>query len=52
MQDKLIAEADALTPGHPFDVHTMAASHVGFVFDAAHVAGILTRVCEGLHDRA
>jgi pimeloyl-ACP methyl ester carboxylesterase len=41
MQDRLIAEADALTPGNPYDVHSLDTSHVGFVFRAAEVAAIL-----------
>ncbi|WP_311202725.1 hypothetical protein [Actinophytocola gossypii] len=41
MQDRLIAEADALTPDNPYDVHTMDTSHIGFVFRAAEVAAIL-----------
>ncbi|KID30380.1 Alpha/beta hydrolase family [Prauserella sp. Am3] len=31
MQDRLIADADALTPGNRFDVHTLDSSHVGFL---------------------
>ena len=31
MQDRLIAEADALTPDNPYDVHTLDTSHVGFL---------------------
>ncbi|MFE7601991.1 alpha/beta hydrolase [Streptomyces sp. NPDC057494] len=30
VQDHMIRAADALTPHHPFDVHTLAASHVGY----------------------
>ncbi|ASO19086.1 pimeloyl-ACP methyl ester carboxylesterase [Actinoalloteichus hoggarensis] len=41
MQDRLIAEADALTPDNPYDVHTMDASHVGFVYRAREVAALL-----------
>ncbi|MEU9990807.1 alpha/beta fold hydrolase [Streptomyces sp. NPDC048045] len=41
MQDRLIAEADALTPGNPYDVHTLATSHVGFLLRPAEVAKIL-----------
>ncbi|ASR38464.1 esterase [Prauserella marina] len=44
MQDRLIAEADALTPGNPYDVHTLDTSHVGFVFRAAEVAAILDKL--------
>lgn len=41
MQDRLIAEADALTPDNPYDVHTLDTSHAGFVFRAQEVAAIL-----------
>ncbi|MFE3651530.1 alpha/beta fold hydrolase [Streptomyces sp. NPDC059152] len=44
MQDRLIAEADALTPDNPYDVHTLATSHVGFLLKPAEVAGILDRL--------
>jgi len=44
MQDRLIAEADALTPGNPYDVHTLDSSHVGFVFQAAEVAALLAKL--------
>ncbi|MFI7028887.1 alpha/beta fold hydrolase [Microbispora rosea] len=44
MQDRLIAEADALTPDNPYDVHTLDTSHVGFVFRAGEVAAILDRL--------
>ncbi|KUN04068.1 esterase [Streptomyces yokosukanensis] len=44
MQDRLIAEADALTPGNPYDVHTLATSHVGFLLKPAETAGILDRL--------
>lgn len=44
MQDRLIAEADALTPGNPYDVHTLDTSHAGFVFRAGEVAAILDKV--------
>ncbi|MGW6856780.1 alpha/beta fold hydrolase [Streptomyces xanthophaeus] len=30
VQDQMIRAADALTPHHPFDVHTLAASHIGY----------------------
>ncbi|WP_229798374.1 alpha/beta hydrolase [Planomonospora parontospora] len=43
MQDRLIAEADALTPGNPYDVHTLDTTHAGFVFRAAEVAAILDK---------
>ncbi|MEU3352971.1 alpha/beta fold hydrolase [Streptomyces sp. NPDC037389] len=44
MQDRLIAESDALTPDNPYDVHTLDTSHVGFVLRPADVAGILDRL--------
>ncbi|WP_246646232.1 alpha/beta fold hydrolase [Nonomuraea ceibae] len=43
MQDRLIAEADALTPGNPYDVHTLDTSHAGFVFRPAEVAALLDK---------
>ncbi|WP_062208331.1 alpha/beta fold hydrolase [Streptomyces sp. NBRC 109706] len=42
MQDRLIAEADALTPDNPYDVHTLATSHAGFVLRPTELAAILT----------
>ncbi|MEV4502155.1 alpha/beta hydrolase [Streptomyces klenkii] len=44
MQDRLIAEADALTPDNPYDVHTLDTSHTGFVLRPADVAGILEQL--------
>ncbi|WP_199566764.1 alpha/beta fold hydrolase [Streptomyces triticagri] len=44
MQDRLIAEADALTPDNPYDVHTLARSHVGFLLAPAEPAAILDRL--------
>ncbi|MFG2971161.1 alpha/beta hydrolase [Streptomyces sp. NPDC048288] len=44
MQDRLIAEADALTPDNPYDVHTLNTSHTGFLLRPADVAGILDRL--------
>ncbi|MFI1226989.1 MULTISPECIES: alpha/beta fold hydrolase [unclassified Streptomyces] len=44
MQDRLITEANALTPGNPYDVHTLATSHVGFLLKPAEVAGILDQL--------
>ncbi|APU13603.1 MULTISPECIES: alpha/beta fold hydrolase [Actinoalloteichus] len=41
MQDRLIAEADALTPDNPYDVHTLDTSHVGFLYRAREVAALL-----------
>ncbi|MEU9451918.1 alpha/beta hydrolase [Streptomyces sp. NPDC048277] len=44
MQDRLIAEADALTPDNPYDVHTLTTSHVGFLLKPAEVADILDQL--------
>lgn len=44
MQDRLIAEADALTPDNPYDVHTLDTSHVGFLYRAPEVAAILDKL--------
>lgn len=42
-QDRYIAEADALTPDNPFDVHTIKSSHSGFLRRPREVVDILTR---------
>lgn len=44
MQDRLIAEADALTPDNPYDVRTLETSHTGFLLHSAEVAGILDQL--------
>lgn len=44
MQDRLIAEADALTPDNTYNVHSLATSHVGFVLDPARLVSILDRL--------
>ncbi|MFF5665778.1 alpha/beta hydrolase [Streptomyces griseofuscus] len=44
MQDRLIAECDALTPDNPYDVHTLATSHVGFLLKPAKLVGILDQL--------
>ncbi|MFI5611138.1 alpha/beta hydrolase [Amycolatopsis sp. NPDC051903] len=41
LQDAFIKEADALTPGNPFDVRSLAASHVGPLVHAAEFAAVL-----------
>nr|AFI57000.1 alpha/beta hydrolase protein [Amycolatopsis orientalis] len=41
LQDRLIAEADASTPGNPFTVHDLDCSHMGFVLRAGEVADLL-----------
>ena len=44
MQDRLIAEADALTPDNPYDIHSLDTSHAGYLFRADEVAAILDKV--------
>ncbi|TQL79426.1 alpha-beta hydrolase superfamily lysophospholipase [Stackebrandtia endophytica] len=41
MQDRLIAESDALTPDNRFEVHSLDTSHTGFLLDPEATAGIL-----------
>jgi pimeloyl-ACP methyl ester carboxylesterase len=41
VQDRMIAEADRLTPGNLFTVHTVAGSHFSLVTHAAEIADIL-----------
>ncbi|MCP2251317.1 Alpha/beta hydrolase family protein [Prauserella aidingensis] len=50
MQDRLIADADARTPGNPFDVHTLPGSHAGFLVRpaaTAEAARLLARIVDG-----
>lgn len=42
VQDFMIRKADELTPDNPFDVHTLAASHVGYFSRPQLFAGLLT----------
>ncbi|MGW6696386.1 alpha/beta fold hydrolase [Nocardia sp. NPDC055049] len=51
MQDKMIAEADALTPANPFDVHTVDTSHMGIRLHPTEIADILDRLTSS-DDRA
>ncbi|KNB50651.1 alpha/beta fold hydrolase [Streptomyces caatingaensis] len=44
MQDRLIAEADALTPDNPYEVHSLDTSHTGFLLRPVEVAGILDQL--------
>jgi pimeloyl-ACP methyl ester carboxylesterase len=44
MQDRLIAEADALTPDNPYDVHTLTTSHVGFVLEPEKLVAIFDQL--------
>lgn len=41
LQDLFIKEADALTPGNTFDVHTLETSHAGFLVHPERAAAIL-----------
>lgn len=41
LQDRFIAEADALTPDNPFDAHSLDSSHVRFLVHPHEAAGIL-----------
>ncbi|MGW0231328.1 alpha/beta hydrolase [Actinopolymorpha singaporensis] len=41
LQDRFIAEADALTPDNPFQVHSLDSSHVGFLIRPGQAAKIL-----------
>lgn len=41
LQDRLIKDADALTPDNPFDVHSIDSSHVGFLIRPTKAATIL-----------
>lgn len=40
-QDRMIAEADALTPDNPFDVHSVDTSHAGYFHRPAEFATLL-----------
>ncbi|MFJ3875893.1 alpha/beta fold hydrolase [Streptomyces sp. NPDC090077] len=42
VQDHMIRKADELTPHHPFDVHTLEASHVGYFSRPRIFAELLT----------
>ncbi|GAA0441554.1 alpha/beta fold hydrolase [Streptomyces stramineus] len=44
MQDRMIAEADALTPENPFQVHTVDTSHVGVQLRPGEIAEILDKL--------
>jgi pimeloyl-ACP methyl ester carboxylesterase len=41
MQDRLIREGDALTPENPYDVRTLAGSHLKWLVDPAPAARVL-----------
>ena len=42
LQDRMIAEADALSPTNPFDVHSLTTSHLAPITQPAEIADILT----------
>lgn len=42
MQDRLIREADQLTPENQFRVHSLDASHAGFLYQSEQVVQLLT----------
>ncbi|MFI1828488.1 alpha/beta hydrolase [Streptomyces sp. NPDC020412] len=44
VQDYMIRKADELTPGNPFDVHTLDTSHVGYFSRPQPFADLLTRL--------
>ena len=41
LQDRFIAEADALTPANPFDVHSLDSGHLRALLRPSELAGIL-----------
>ncbi|MFJ7907295.1 alpha/beta fold hydrolase [Kitasatospora sp. NPDC096204] len=44
MQDRMIREADELTPENPYDVRTLAGSHLKWLVDPAPAARVLAEV--------
>ncbi|GHF79789.1 alpha/beta hydrolase [Streptomyces filamentosus] len=44
VQDHMIRTADALTPDHPFEVHTLPVPHVGYVHRPEPFADLLARL--------
>ena len=47
LQDRLIADADKLTPDNPFDVHSIASSHAGFLVHPGQAADVLAGLTAG-----
>ncbi|WP_329066218.1 alpha/beta hydrolase [Amycolatopsis sp. NBC_01480] len=41
LQDRFVAEADALTPANPFDVHSLDSGHLRALLRPSELAGIL-----------
>lgn len=44
LQDRMIAEADAISSGNSFDVHTIDASHLALITQPSQTAEILTKL--------
>ncbi|MBW0118325.1 alpha/beta hydrolase [Pseudonocardia abyssalis] len=42
LQDRFVADADAAFPDHPFDVHDLRSSHIGFQLRPDGLADLLT----------
>ncbi|MFD9812729.1 alpha/beta fold hydrolase [Streptomyces sp. NPDC059080] len=47
MQDRMIREGDALTPGNPFDVHTLPGSHLRWLVHPEPAAELLGSLVTG-----
>lgn len=46
LQDRFIAEADALTPDNQFDVRSIESSHLGFLLDGTELAAVLADLAD------
>ncbi|GAA3177709.1 MULTISPECIES: alpha/beta fold hydrolase [Streptomyces] len=46
MQDRMIREGDALTPGNPFDVHTLPGGHLHWLVHPEPAAALLAGLAE------
>ena len=44
LQDRMIAEADELTPGNRFDVHSLASGHSPFASMPDRLAAVLAEL--------
>jgi pimeloyl-ACP methyl ester carboxylesterase len=47
MQDRMIREGDALTPGNPYDVHTLESSHLSWLVQPRAAAEVLAGLATG-----
>lgn len=47
MQDRMIREGDALTPGNPYDVHTLESSHLSWLVRPRAAAEVLAGLAAG-----